>query len=40
MLGYCLGSLLWSAFYFVLGYLTCWAWVNRHHLGRKRRDHT
>lgn len=40
---YCLGSLLWSAFFFMLGYLSALAVTelrNRHLLGRKRRDHT
>jgi hypothetical protein len=39
---YCLGSLLWSAFFFMLGYLSALAVtaVRDNHLGRRKRDHT
>lgn len=43
MFDYCVGSLLWSAFFFVLGYLTALlvtAWQDNHHLGRTKDDDT
>lgn len=44
MLDYCLGSLLWSAFFFALGYLACLAVVTyqdrRNSLGETSHDDT
>lgn len=38
---YCIGSLLWSAFFFVLGYLTALAVAAaRDYLGRQHHDHS
>lgn len=38
---YCIGSLLWSAFFFVLGYLSALAvTAARDYLGRQHHDHT